>query len=282
MSIISVFPGKGKAKLEAGSASPLTYAKTYTPSGDNEGFSEFKVNAMPSGTLSKPSIQQPNANGRVYATAGVSTKGYLSTSETEENYIDLSTRAEDTIIPGTAPKLAVSKGKFTTGDVYVAGSTSLLPGNIKKGENIFGVDGELVLGYDVYNFNVNASASGEFSMILLTDEVYAGIGEHLDILPTYMFVCQNGFSANGGIVDALLTRGDEGGDFVITEMSPVLAHGRSAAGSFSFLDATDLSSAWATDFFGNGFAIRSLIASGTSAQRNFIGSYNVTLVYPKE
>ena len=46
-----------------------------------------------------------------------------------------------TITPGTSQKTAVSSGRYTTGTVYVAGSSNLVAANIKKGVNIFGVEG---------------------------------------------------------------------------------------------------------------------------------------------
>lgn len=46
-----------------------------------------------------------------------------------------------TITPGTYQKTAVASGRYTTGTVYVAGSSNLVAANIKKGVNIFGVTG---------------------------------------------------------------------------------------------------------------------------------------------
>lgn len=53
----------------------------------------------------------------------------------------LSKQAGTTITPGTSTKVAVSSGKYTTGTVYVAGSSYLVPTNIKKNVTIFGVTG---------------------------------------------------------------------------------------------------------------------------------------------
>ncbi len=193
MSIISVFPGKGKPKLEAGSASPLTTKNTYSPSGDNEGFSSFTVNAMPAGVLEKPSIQQPNANGRVYATAGVSKAGYLSTGETTENYIDLPTQSGATITPGTAPKIAIYQGRFATDDVWVDGDIDLLPANIRYGVNIFGVTGEWNGLGGHYTQNVNgASDEGDMYGWISRNAVFVGNTfapeKYKSIMPDYVFL----------------------------------------------------------------------------------------------
>lgn len=177
MSIISVFPGKGKAKLEAGSASPLTYAKTYTPSGDNEGFSEFKVNAMPSGALSKPKIQQPNANGRVYATAGVSTAGYLSVDAEKESYIDLSTQSAHTFMPTVYEQTVVAAGTYCT-DAQKIAAIPVTSGRSSSGgafrrEFYYGFSSEpsYIAGHcdGAINFN-----SGDFVLYIVDFVIYDG------------------------------------------------------------------------------------------------------------
>lgn len=121
---------------------PTTSRQTIYPDSGYDAMTKVIVNAMPTGTLAKPSIQQPNSSGRVYVTAGVSTAGYLSTSEEEENYIDLPTQAAATITPGKEPKTAVAAGKYTTGAVVVAGDDNHSAANIKNGVTLFGLLGE--------------------------------------------------------------------------------------------------------------------------------------------
>lgn len=48
------------------------------------------------------------------------------------------TRGAATITPGTANQTAISAGYYASGNVIVAGSANLVPGNIRKGVNIFG------------------------------------------------------------------------------------------------------------------------------------------------
>ena len=48
-----------------------------------------------------------------------------------------------TITPGTSQKTACASGRYTTGNIYVAGDVDLVASNIKSGVNIFGVEGSL-------------------------------------------------------------------------------------------------------------------------------------------
>lgn len=71
-----------------------------------------------------------SSSGLITATAG-------DQSATQQ----LPTQAARTIRPGTNTQTAVASGRYTTGNVTVAGSTNLVPANIKSGVNIFGVMG---------------------------------------------------------------------------------------------------------------------------------------------
>ena len=71
-----------------------------------------------------------SSDGLITATAG-------DKSSTQQ----LPTQAGGTITPGTSSKTAVASGRYTTGNVAVAGSSNLVPGNIKSGVDIFGVTG---------------------------------------------------------------------------------------------------------------------------------------------
>lgn len=68
--------------------------------------------------------------------------GYV-TGGTKSSTQQLATQGATTITPGTSAKTAVAAGRYTTGAVTVAGDSDLVPGNIKKGVNIFGVTGTL-------------------------------------------------------------------------------------------------------------------------------------------
>ena len=57
----------------------------------------------------------------------------------------LTTQGAKTVTPGTAAQTAVASGRYTTGDVDVAGDANLKAENIAEGVSIFGVTGTLVV-----------------------------------------------------------------------------------------------------------------------------------------
>lgn len=80
-----------------------------------------------------------SAGGLITATTQQG-KGYVaggSKSATQQ----LSTQGAATIMPGTTEQTAVSTGRYTTGNVKVAGDANLAPENIAEGKSIFGVLG---------------------------------------------------------------------------------------------------------------------------------------------
>lgn len=98
---------------------------------------------MPSVTQATPSISV-SSSGLITASASQA-EGHVaagSKSATKQ----LTTQSGTTITPGTSQKTAVSSGRYTTGTVYVAGSSNLVAANIKKGVNIFGVTGNFSAG----------------------------------------------------------------------------------------------------------------------------------------
>lgn len=66
---------------------------------------------------------------------GIVTAGSKSTTQ------QLTTQGAKTVTPGTAAQTAVASGRYTTGDVDVAGDANLVPENIAEGVSIFGVTG---------------------------------------------------------------------------------------------------------------------------------------------
>lgn len=81
----------------------------------------------------------------------VSAEGLITaTTEQEAGYVpggsksamqQLTTQAAKTVTPGTAAQTAVASGRYTTGDVIVAGDANLKAENIAEGVSIFGVTG---------------------------------------------------------------------------------------------------------------------------------------------
>ena len=84
-------------------------------------------------------------------TISVSSGGLITASATQSGGIvaagsksatqQLPTQAAKTVTPGTTAQTAVASGRYTTGDVVVAGDVNLVPENIAEGVSIFGVDG---------------------------------------------------------------------------------------------------------------------------------------------
>lgn len=87
---------------------------------------------------STPSISI-NSNGLISAT-NTQKSGYVNGATTTANK-QLSTQGGSTITPSVIQKTAITAGKYTTGPIYVAGSSNLIASNIKSGVNIFGVTG---------------------------------------------------------------------------------------------------------------------------------------------
>ena len=81
----------------------------------------------------------------------VSAGGLITaTTEQEKGYVpggtksatqQLTTQGAKTVTPTTTNQTAVASGRYTTGDVVVAGDANLVPENIAEGVSIFGVTG---------------------------------------------------------------------------------------------------------------------------------------------
>ena len=103
-------------------------------------------------------------------TISVSSGGLITASATQSGGIveggsksttqQLTTQAAKTVTPGTTAQTAVASGRYTTGDVVVAGDANLVPENIAEGVSIFGVTG------------VHSGGGGDGSGIATTLTVY--------------------------------------------------------------------------------------------------------------
>lgn len=80
-----------------------------------------------------------SAGGLITATTEQA-KGYVP-GGTKSATQQLTTQGAATITPGTTAQTAVASGRYTTGDVVVAGDVNLIPENIAEGVSIFGVEG---------------------------------------------------------------------------------------------------------------------------------------------
>lgn len=90
------------------------------------------------------------STGLVSATDGI-------TSDT----LQLTTKAGETITPGTSQQTAVESQRYTTGAVKVAGDANLTGANIVNGKSIFGVNGSHVCPTPTYDTpSITVSTAG--------------------------------------------------------------------------------------------------------------------------
>ena len=131
--------GSGKIpKLQSKEVPSYTEKITYTPDDGFDGFSEVTVNAITKATQATPNISVSSdgiITASVYQNEGYVLSGTKSASRM------LSTQSGKTVTPSTTQQTAVASGKYTTGNVYVAGDSNLVADNIKNGVSIFGVTG---------------------------------------------------------------------------------------------------------------------------------------------
>ena len=122
-------------------------------------------------------------------TISVSSGGLITaTTEQEKGYVpggtksatqQLTTQGAKTVTPGTSNQTAVASGRYTTGDVKVAGDANLVPENIAEGVSIFGVQGTHAGGGGVFRI----ISTGAYD--IFQDEAAAGeiVSGYLDEIP---------------------------------------------------------------------------------------------------
>lgn len=113
-----------------------------------------------------------SAGGLITATTEQA-KGYVP-GGTKSATQQLTTQGAATITPGTTAQTAVASGRYTTGDVVVAGDVNLVPENIAEGVSIFGVEGThsgggggdvATLTIDAFNYYMYAYADENGSLV---------------------------------------------------------------------------------------------------------------------
>lgn len=153
--------GSGKIpKLQPKEVPSYKEKITYTPDDGYDGFSEVTVNAIPKAAQATPSITV-KPDGIIIASV-YQNEGYVLSGEKSAKH-PLNTQSGKTVTPSTTQQTAVASGKYTTGNVYVAGDNNLNSGNIKSGVSIFGVTGTYADKAKVYvakNIKPTAMGSG--------------------------------------------------------------------------------------------------------------------------
>lgn len=95
-------------------------------------------------------------------------KGYVP-GGTKSATQQLTTQGAATITPGTTAQTAVASGRYTTGDVQVAGDANLVPENIAEGVSIFGVQGtHSGGGIEFKTVSTVTSSGGKYSTYSVT------------------------------------------------------------------------------------------------------------------
>lgn len=89
----------------------------------------------------KDAIKQAIVDKGVAVPDGTTFRGYAGKIASIEDVGSLPTQGAKTVTPTTTEQVAVSSGRYTTGDVKVAGDANLVPENIAEGVSIFGVQG---------------------------------------------------------------------------------------------------------------------------------------------
>lgn len=127
--ITGTIPTRSSSNVTA-SGRTVTVASGYYPTQVSRSIS--------TATQATPSISV-SSSGLITASATQSA-GYVS-SGTKSNTYQLTTQAGRTITPSTTQQTACASGRYTTGNIYVAGDSDLVASNIRSGVNIFGVTG---------------------------------------------------------------------------------------------------------------------------------------------
>lgn len=89
--------------------------------------------------LATPSIAVDATTGEIIASIN-QVAGYTDGGEKSFHYY-LNAQPRKDIMPSAYSQLAVPKGFYTTGDVTILGDVNLVPENIRRGVQIFGVTG---------------------------------------------------------------------------------------------------------------------------------------------
>lgn len=157
---VSVAVPETVPNLQEKTVTPTKSEQIVTPDSGYDGLSNVTVKAMIAAWQSDPKVEV-YSDGLVSASV-TQTAGYVDAG-TVNGGLQLPTQSGMTVTPTTSDKLAVSSGKYTTGDITVKGDPNLVPENIVSGVSIFGVLGCASAGG-------SGSGSGEMVSITLSED----------------------------------------------------------------------------------------------------------------
>lgn len=242
MSIISVFPGGGKPKLQTKTVTPTESAQTVSPSSGYDGLLKVTVNSIPSSYV-KPSV----------------------------------TKSAATYTPGTSDQ-SIAAGTYCSGKQTIKGDANLAAENIKSGVSIFGITGALELGYDIEIISVPAEGlifdDGSYGTIIEPSTSNSElVAKNPGKVPTYLYIIQQ---------EADFDAGDGGIVFVngvrITDTSGVasVVIGQNDVDAAYYYAQPD----W-LHIEANAYSVKIIADESSTEQRQFIGTYSVALLYDK-
>lgn len=169
-------------------------------------------------------------------TISVSSGGLITASATQSGGIveggsksttqQLTTQGAKTVTPGTTAQTAVASGRYTTGDVVVAGDANLIPENIAEGVSIFGVSG------------THSGGGGELVAVIFSRFRRSGTLTYVNGDGSYHTASNSSGDVSLSVLKnsiAFLSEGDHGG---ATGDVEVLGRGGTIVGYFVFGDCT--------------------------------------------
>lgn len=154
---IQNIPTGGTPTLQAKTnIAPLTTSQTIQPDSGYDGLSSVQINAMPSGSVTAPSLINGSSatidtsptsialQKTISITPDVTTAGYISSGTPINSLVTLSancnTKGATTYTPTTTNQ-SIAANTYLIGIQTISGDTNLKASNIKNGVSIFGVTG---------------------------------------------------------------------------------------------------------------------------------------------
>ena len=106
------------------------------------GYHDNTPGTVPGVEIATPVLSINNSTGTVTATVEQEA-GYIIAGEKTSAIMTIDTQGAKTVTPSSNDIVAVNAGKVVSGNITMAGSSTLLPENILRGTTIFGVEGTM-------------------------------------------------------------------------------------------------------------------------------------------